>query len=96
MSVRVIAGVADSMWIDSGEEIAGTRGFRAVQLLGVSTSHPVFPIFSTALATMPSLANGLTVQLWGSKGKRPCPVVCPMFNGNYSQTRICPLCVSWS
>ena len=79
--------IADSMWADCGEEIVGAKGFRAVRLLGVATSHPDFPIFSTALATMPSLANGLTIQLW-HKSKRPSVVVCPMFNGNYSQTRI--------
>ena len=94
-AVRMLSGVADSMWIEIGEDIAGARGVRAVQLPGVSTSHPVFPIFSTALATMPSLASGLTVQLWGPAGKRPSVVVCPMSNGNYSQTRIGPVCGSW-
>ena len=47
-------------------------------------SHPEFPVFTTALATMPAMGNGITIDLWGEQD----PVVLPVFNLNFSQTRI--------
>ena len=81
--------IADSMWLQNGSLIAGVDGFEAVKLLGVCKSHPAFPIFVTALSTMPSLANGISIRLWSTKGSKSkgAPVVMPVFNGNYSQTR---------
>ena len=82
--------ISDSMWMMNGAVIAGTDGFEAVKLLGVCKSHPAFPIFATALSTMPSLANGISIRLWSAKKdtkSKGTPVVMPCFNGNYSQTR---------
>ena len=56
----------------------------AIRMLATKASHPEFPTFSVALATLPVLANGATVDLWGKQE----PLSCSMYNVNYSQTRI--------
>ena len=38
--------------------IAGEVGFHAVRLLSATQGHPQFPIFATALGSLPSLGNG--------------------------------------
>ena len=53
-------------------------------MLAAKASHPEFPTFLVALATLPCLANGATVDLWG----KPEPLSVSMHNVNYSQTRI--------
>ena len=50
--------IADQLWRESGAEIAGDKGYMAIQLLSATNSHPAFPIFATALGSLPSLANG--------------------------------------
>ena len=52
-------------------------------MIAVKASHPEFPTFCTALAAIPALANGATVNLLGKQE----PLSVSMFNVNYSQTR---------
>ena len=65
----------------------------AIKLAAVKMSHPEFPTFCTALAAMPSLTNGATVDLWGKDE----PLSVSMYNVNYSQSRtvvVAPGCTS--
>ena len=55
-----------------------------IRMLAAKASHPEFPTCSVALATLPCLANGATVDLWGKQE----PLSVSMYNVNYSQTRI--------
>ena len=50
--------VVDQLWRECGAEIAGDKGYKACQLLSATNSHPEFPIFATAVGSLPSLANG--------------------------------------
>ena len=75
--------VADNMWKQHRHSIAGAKGGKACRYLSALNSHPEFPIFATALATMPALGNGITVSLWGDEE----PLSMTLFNVNYSQTR---------
>ena len=50
--------IVDQLWRETGAEIAGPKGYRACQLLSATNSHPEFPIFATAVGSLPSLANG--------------------------------------
>ena len=74
---------ADNMWKENRNKIAGVKGAKACRHLSTLNSHPEFPIFATALATMPALGNGITVMLWGEEE----PLSMTLFNVNYSQTR---------
>ena len=49
--------ITDELWAESGEEIAGAKGYTACRLLSATNSHPQFPIFATALGSLPSLGN---------------------------------------
>ena len=71
------------MWKEHRNKIAGTKGAKACRHLSALNSHPEFPIFATALATMPALGNGINVMLWGEEE----PLSMTLFNVNYSQTR---------
>ena len=51
-------------------------------MIAVKASHPEFPTFCTALAAIPALANGATVNIWGKQE----PMSVSMFNVSYSQT----------
>ena len=73
----------DEQWSTSGQEIAGTTGFRAVHLEGVRASHPPLPIFLYLLAGCSLMSNGAALSVWGSLW----PVVIWVVNCNYSQTR---------
>ena len=77
---------ADNDWKDNRDYIAGRQAAEAIRHYSVLYSHPEFPVFTTALATMPAMGNGVTIDLWGE----PDPVVLPVFNLNFSQTRIAP------
>ena len=77
---------ADNDWKDNRDYIAGRQAAEAIRHYSVLYSHPEFPVFTTALATMPAMGNGITIDLWGD----PDPVVLPVFNLNFSQTRIAP------
>ena len=50
--------ITDELWAESGAEIAGPRGYKTCRLLSATNSHPQFPIFATALGSLPSLGNG--------------------------------------
>ena len=50
--------IVDQLWRECGAEIAGEKGYKACQLLSATNSHPEFPIFATAVGSLPSLANG--------------------------------------
>ena len=50
--------IVDDLWAESGAEIAGAKGYKACRLLSVTNAHPQFPIFATALGSLPSLGNG--------------------------------------
>ena len=75
--------VSDKLWLEKRDMIAGPRPAKAVRFLSAKASHPEFPIFCTAIGCMPALANGATVNLWGSEE----PLSVSIFNVNYSQTR---------
>ena len=75
--------ISDKLWVERRDLIAGARPAKAVRFLSVQASHPEFPIFCTAIGCMPALANGATVNLWGSEE----PLSVSIFNANYSQTR---------
>ena len=75
--------ISDSLLLERRDLIAGARPAKAVRFLSVQASHPEFPIFCTAIGCMPALANGATVNLWGSEE----PLSVSIFNANYSQTR---------
>ena len=77
---------ADKDWRDNRDYIAGKQAAEAIRHYSVLYSAPEFPVFTTALATMPAMGNGITIDLWGE----PDPVVLPVFNLNFSQTRIAP------
>ena len=77
---------ADNDWKDNRDYIAGRQAAESIRHYSVLYSHPEFPVFTTALATMPAMGNGITIDLWGD----PDPVVLPVFNLNFSQTRIAP------
>ena len=62
-----VQSTADNMWKEHRTRIAGAEGARAFRHLSALNSHPEFPIFATALATMPALGNGITVNLWGEE-----------------------------
>ena len=78
-----VQSTADNMWRDHRNKIAGAKGTSACRHLSALNSHPEFPIFATALATMPALGNGITVNLWGEEE----PLSMTLLNVNYSQTR---------
>ena len=78
-----VQAVSDNMWKEHRHSIAGAKGGKACRYLSALNSHPEFPIFATALATMPALGNGITVSLWGDEE----PLSMTLFNVNYSQTR---------
>ena len=75
---------ADNDWRDNRDYIAGKQAAASIRHYSVLYSHPEFPVFTTALATMPAMGNGITIDLWGEQD----PVVLPVFNLNFSQTRI--------
>ena len=75
--------IADGIWLERRDMIAGARPAKAVRFLSVQASHPEFPIFCTAIGCMPAFANGATVNLWGNEE----PLSVSIFNANYSQTR---------
>ena len=50
--------ITDELWNQSGAEIAGEKGYKACRLLSATNAHPQFPIFATALGSLPSLGNG--------------------------------------
>ena len=78
-----VQSTADNMWKENRNRIAGVKGAKAIRHLSALNSHPEFPIFAVALATMPAMGNGITVNLWGEE--EPLSMTC--FNVNYSQTR---------
>ena len=78
-----VGSLADALWEEHGEKIAGKKGCEAIHLQSVVMAHPSFPIFMTALGCMPSLSNGATVDLWGSDD----PISMAVLNVNHSQTR---------
>ena len=78
-----VQGKADREWATHSGEIAGVDGAKAVQLLAAQMSVPPFPLFSTMLSTIPSLANGATVKLWSEHE----PISIASWNVNFSQTR---------
>ena len=78
-----VQAVSDNMWKEHRNYIAGAKGGKACRYLSALNSQPEFPIFATALATMPALGNGITVSLWGDEE----PLSMTLFNFNYSQTR---------
>ena len=53
-----VQDIVDQLWRECGAEIAGEKGYRACRLLSATDSHPEFPIFATAIGSLPSLANG--------------------------------------
>ena len=55
--------ISDQLWAESGPQIAGATGYRAVKLLSATNSHPEFPIFAPMLASVPSLASGQPTRL---------------------------------
>ena len=75
--------ISDKLWVEMRDPIAGAPPAKAIRFLSVKASHPEFPIFCAALGCMPALANGATVNLWGSEE----PLSVSIFNVNYSQTR---------
>ena len=75
---------ADNDWKDNRDYIAGKQAAQSIRHYSVLYSRPEFPVFTTALATMPAMGNGITIDLWGEQD----PVVLPVFNRNFSQTRI--------
>ena len=77
---------ADCDWKENRNYIAGKTAAEAIRHYSVLYSHPEFPIFCTALATMPAMGNGATINLWGDAD----PLVLPVFNLNFSQTRTPP------
>ena len=77
---------ADNDWKDNRDYIAGRQAAEAIRHYSVLYSHPEFPVFTTALATMPAMGNGITIDSWCEQD----PVVLPVFNLNFSQTRIAP------
>ena len=50
--------VVDDVWNEIGDEVAGPNGREACRIESAKASHPEFPLFSTMLASMPSLSNG--------------------------------------
>ena len=78
-----VQSTADNMWKENRNRIAGVKGAKSIRHLSALNSHPEFPIFAVALATMPAMGNGITVNLWGEE--EPLSMTC--FNVNYSQTR---------
>ena len=80
--------ISDKLCVEKRDLIAGALPAKAVRFLSVKASHPEFPIFCTAIGCMPALANGATVNLWGSEE----PLSVSIFNANYSQTRT-SLCI---
>ena len=50
--------VVDATWNEIGDEVAGPNGRAACRMESAKASHPEFPLFSTMLASMPSLSNG--------------------------------------
>ena len=82
--LEAIQSRADKDWREHRDYIAGRQAAESIRHYSVLYSHPEFPVFTTALATMPAMGNGVTINLWGD----PDPVVLPVFNMNFSQTRI--------
>ena len=82
--LEAIQSRADKDWREHRDYIAGKQAAESIRHYSVLYSHPEFPVFTTALATMPAMGNGVTIDLWGE----PDPVVLPVFNLNFSQTRI--------
>ena len=83
MLLDKVQAVADNMWKEHRNTIAGTKGAKACRHLSALNSQPEFPIVATALATMPALGSGISVMLWGEEE----PLSMTLFNVNYSQTR---------
>ena len=84
--LEAIQNKTDNDWKEHRDFIAGRQAAESIRHYSVLYSHPEFPVFTTALATMPAMGNGITIDLWGE----PDPVVLPVFNLNFSQTRIAP------
>ena len=75
--------ISDKLWVEMRNSIVGPQPAKAIPFVSAKASHPEFPIFCTALGCMPALANGATVNLWGSDE----PLSVSIFNVNYPQTR---------
>ena len=54
---------ADNDWKDNRDYIAGRQAAESIRHYSVLYSHPEFPVFTTALATMPAMGNGITIDL---------------------------------
>ena len=78
-----VGEVVCTSWKQYGRFIAGKKGFEATELLGISDSHPPFPIFMYMLGLLPMASNGAGVDIWGKA--EPC-CLC-ILNVNHSQTR---------